>query len=187
MKNKKIIIGIIFIILITFLILYPNIEFYKDNHLYMMSYSKSFEVSKDFQELDEVTCYDESYTYNSKRDITVSSFEYKSFLFFKWLKVEYTKGNLCEKEYLLEESYINNFLENAIINEESDEVNLQDLIKNKKAIVKNKRYPWNDKHKYLSYKLDNKYQEMYIYYNEEGLLIIQVGLSDEGPKYIAYQ
>ena len=35
--------------------------------------------------------------------------------------------------------------------------------------------------------LDGNYKEMYISYNEDDLLIIQVGNSDEGPRYIAYK
>ena len=38
----------------------------------------------------------------------------------------------------------------------------------------------------FEYKLDGEYKEMYIFYNDD-LLIIQIGLSDEGPKFIAYK
>ena len=152
-----------------------------------MSYGKDFEFSEDFKELDQEKCYDESYSYNKKRDISISSWDYNGFLFFKWFKVQYEEGNVCETEFILEESYIKNFIENAKIKEDSDAVNLEELIKGKEAIVANKRYHWNDEHKYISYILDGKHQEMFISVNEDGLIIIQVGLSDEGPKYIAYK
>ena len=132
-------------------------------------------------------CYDESYTYNKKRNISISYWDYNGFLFFKWFKIKYKEGNVCATEFVLEETYIENFLENAQITEDSDDVNLEQLIKGKGAIVANKRYPWNDEHKYIGYLLDGKYEEMFIYTNEEGLIIIQVGSSDEGPKYIAYK
>ena len=77
------------------------------------------------------------------------------------------------------------FLNNAIIIE-GDDVDLAKLIKDKKAIVGNKKYPWDDNHKWISYKLDGKQQEMFIFIKEDKI-IIQVGLSDEGPKYIAYE
>ena len=68
-----------------------------------------------------------------------------------------------------------------------DNIDISELIKDKEPIVSNTRYPWNDKYLYIGYKLDGKYKEMYISYNEDDLLIIQVGNSDEGPRYIAYK
>ena len=186
-KLIKIIIAIIILIITIFLIIYPNIEFYKDGYLYMMFYDNIWEESEIFKELDQETCYDESYTYNKERDISISSFNPKKFLFFKWFKIKYEEGNVCTTEYTLEESYIKHFLENAKINEESDKVDLAKIIKGKEAIVSNKKYSWNDDYKYISYKLDGKENEMYIYTNEEGLLIIQVGSRDEDDKYIAYK
>jgi len=185
-KKKIIIIVVILIIIGIFICVYPNIEFYSGEYLYMMSYSDDFVDSEDFYKLEEETCYDESYSYNREKNISIISWDYKKFLFFKWFQVKYEKGNICETEFLLEESYIHNFLDNAVILE-SDDVDLASLIKDKEAIISNKRYPWNDEYKWISYKLDGKYEEMFISTNEEGLIIIQVGLSDEGPKYIAYK
>ena len=187
MKKKLIIISIVVIILLTSVLMYPKIEFHNDGYLYMMSYGSSFEKSEDFEELEQEMCYDESYSYNKKRNISISRWDYNGFLFFKWFKIKYVKGNVCETEFVLEESYIEHFLKSAIIDEESDNVNLANLIKDKEAIIANKRYPWSDNHKWIGYTLDGKYQDMFVYYNEEGLLIIQVGLSDEGPKFIAYK
>ena len=179
--------GFILIIIGIFICVYPNIEFYKDNYLYMMSYSKTWEESEDLKELEQELCYNESYSYNKKRDISITGWEYKNFLFFKWLKISYKTGNLCDTEYLLEESYITHFLKNAEIKDNDDNINLSHLIEGKKAIVANKRYPWNDNNSYISYILDGKYMEMFLYTTEEGVVVIQVGLGDEGPKYIAYK
>lgn len=189
MKNKFILAICIFLVLIIsiFVIIYPSIEFYKDDYLYLMSYGKDFEYSEDFEEFDQETCYDESYSYNKKRNISISSWDYEGFLFFRWFRVKYKEGNVCETEYVLEESYIKNFIENAKINDECDNIDLEFLIEGKTPIVSNKRYPLNDEHKYINYILDGKEREMFIYTNKEGLIIIQVGLSDEGPKYIAYK
>jgi len=183
MSKKLIILSIIVLILL----IYPKIEFHKDGYLYMMSYSSTFDNSEDFEELEQEMCYDESYSYNKKRNISISSWDYNGFLFFKWFKIKYVEGNVCANEFVLEESYIKYFLKNAIIDEESDIVDLANLIKDKEAIVVNKRYPWNDNYKWIGYILDGEYKDMFISYNEEGLLIIQVGLGDEGPKFIAYK
>jgi len=188
MKKRILLITAILLIIIVILIcIYPNIEFYYNNDLYMMSYSETFDQSEDFFELEQEMCYDESYSYNKKRDISIINWEYKNFLFFKWFKINYKEGNVCANEYLLEESYIEYFLENAEIKSNEDEIDLSKLIEGRKAIVANKRYPWNDNRSYIGYILDGEYKEMFIYIKEDGLLVIQVGSSDEGPKYIAYK
>ena len=183
--KKIIILGTIFLIIGLFI--YPKIEFYKDNHLYLMSYRKNWEESEDVKEIEEEFCYDESYSYNKKRNISIIDWEYKKFLIFKWFKIKYQKGNICLKEYQLDESYIKHFIEKAEIKENNSNINLKKLIEGKKAIVGNTRYPHNDNRKYIGYELDGEYKEMFIWMNEEGLIIIQVGLGDEGPKYIAYK
>ena len=183
MKKKIIITSLI---LILFIIIYPNIEFFYKDNFYMMTYGKDQIDSKDFQKLDENLCYNESRSYIKDKDISVIDYEYKGFLFFKWFKIRYEKGNICDKEYMLEESYIKRFIKEAKIIENEDKINIEKLIENKKAIVTNKKYPWNENYSYISYKLDNKYEEMYISYTDE-LLIIQVGSNDESPKFIAYK
>lgn len=175
----------IIIIIPIILCIYPFLEFKKDGYLYMMTYGKDLISSQDFEKIEDRTCYNESYSYNKKRNITITSWDYEGFLFFKWIKAKYKNGNECDKEFILEESYIKHFLKNAEIIE-GNEIDLESLIKDKKPILKNKRYPWNDDYKWISYKLDGKQKEMFIFI-EENLIIIQVGLSDEGPKYIAYE
>lgn len=188
MKKKSLSILVIVLIIIgIFICVYPNIEFHSDNYYYMLSYSKNWESSEDLKELEQNMCYDESYSYNEKRDISITNWEYKKVLFFKWFKINYKKGNVCATEYLLEENYINYFLDNAEIIENPDKIDLSKTIEGKEAIIANKRYPWNDNNSYISYILDGKYMEMYIYTSEDGLIVIQVGSSDEGAKYIAYK
>ncbi len=181
MNKKILIITPIFIIIILILLIYPTIEIKKNNKLYYFTYSE------DTSNFEDNMCYDESYAYNKKHNITINNWDYKKFLFFKLYILTYEEGNICENEYLLEESYIKKFIKKAKIKENSDNINLEKLIEGKTPIIKNKRYPWNDNYYYISYILDGEYQEMYISTNEDNLLIIQVGNSDEGPKYIAYE
>ena len=94
--KRKLLIGLsVFIVFfIGFLCLYPNLEFEKDGYLYLMGYGKYDYDSEDFYIVDgDYTCYDDGYSYSEERDISVKSWEYKGFLFFKYLKVEYIKGN----------------------------------------------------------------------------------------------
>lgn len=187
---KKIILIILTIILIIigiFLCIYPHIEFYYKNHLYMMSYSNDWVESEDLKELEEEMCYDESYSYNKKRNISIKNWEYNNFLFFKWFKINYQDGNICATEFLLKESYIKNFLENAQIKSNDDNIDLSKLIQGKKAIISNKKYSLNDNKSYIGYILDGKYNEMFISKSKDGLIVIRVGSTDEGPKYIAYK
>ena len=84
MKKKILIITItIIIVILSFLIIYPNIEFRKDNKLYYFTYSDNSD------EWDMNLCYDESYSYNEKRDISIKGWEYKKFLFFKLFILDY--------------------------------------------------------------------------------------------------
>ena len=56
----------------------------------------------------------------------------------------------------------------------------------KTAIVGNKRYFGDDYNNSIDYVLDGKYETLYVFYVDD-LLVIQVGFSDEGPKFIAYK
>ena len=179
----KLIISLIVLVVISLAIyfIYPTIEFTKGNKLYVLTFKE------DWSEWEENMCYDESYSYNKKRDISIYNWELKARGFFKYFILEYKKGNVCETEYVLEEEYINRVIKEAKIIENKDGIKLSKLIKNKKAIVGNTRYSWNDNHHYIGYELDGEFKEMYVSKNEEGLLIIQINPSDEGPKYIAYK
>lgn len=174
------ILKILVVILVLILVTYPNIEIRKDNKLIKLQYSDSI------SEFDQVTCYDDGYSYDEKRDISILQIDHKNFLFFHVLILEYEEGNICDREFILEESYINNFIENAEIEYNEHNIDIEELIKDKEAIVENKRYPHGDEVYEIGYKLDERYETMFIFYYEE-LLIIQVGLSDEGPKFIAYK
>lgn len=180
--NKKLIVFLISIIVLSLYLIIPLLEFNYGNKIYILSYND--DVSK----YDDYYCYDESVAYNKQKDISITGWDSKKVPFgFYMITLEYEEGNKCDTEYVLEEAYIDHFLKDAKISEDSDDVDLEELIKGKEAIVENKRYPWNDEYEWIGYELDGKHQDMFISTNEDGLIIIQVGLSDEGPKYIAYK
>ena len=168
------------LILFLFLLIYPFIEIDTGKKIIVFGYNE--DVSK----YEDVSCYDESYFYVEDKDISINNFTFSKFLFFHWIILDYEKGNVCETEYLLEEEYINNFLENAVILENENNIDLGKLIEGKKAIVSNKKYFGNDYKKSIYYKLDGKEEVMYIFYVDD-LLVIQVGNTDEGCKFIAYR
>ena len=68
----------------------------------------------------------------------------------------------------------------------SEVMNIIGDVKGKKAIIKNKRYTGNEYDKGIFYQLDGKYEELYVFYVDD-LLVIQVGSPDELPKFIAYE
>lgn len=100
--------------------------------------------------------------------------------------MEYVKGDVRETEFILDEAYIINFLENAEIEYNDNNIDLAKLIEGKEAVVGNQRYLGNDYANGIFYELDGKYEEMYIFYVDD-LLVIQVGSPDEQPKFIAYR
>ena len=178
MIKKIIIISVCFIL--TFLCIYPFIEIKFNNKIIKFSYSM------DISEFEENACYGENYFYNEKRNISIYNFDFNNFLFFHMIVMEFKEGNVCDTEYLLEEAYIEKFLENAEIKYNNKNIDLGKLIKNKKAIVANKRYFDNPYDTQIDYILDDRHETLYVFYVED-LLVIQVGLSDEGPKFIAYK
>lgn len=176
---KKIII-ISSITVILFLLFLPIIKIDKNNKLMFISYSD------DISKYEDYTCYHESVSYLEKKDISIKKFNIRKFLIFYLFTLEYEKGNLCDTEYLLEESYITKFINEAEITYNSNNIDIKELIKGKTAIVSNTRYLGNDYETSISYKLDGKYEIMYIFYVDD-LLIIQVGSPDESTKFIAYK
>ena len=60
------------------------------------------------------------------------------------------------------------------------------LIEGKEAIVGNIRYFTDEEKMRIEYSLDDVYEVMYLF-EAEGVLVIQVGEIDEGPKFIAYK
>ena len=184
-KRKNIlIIAILLLIIISIFIfifiLLPLIEFDINNKIIYISYND------DFSKYEDYTCYHESVSYNEKKNISITDIDIKKYFIFYKITLKYEKGNLCEREYLLEENYIKRFINEAEIIDNPNNINLKELIKDKKPIVGNTRYFDNDYETYIEYKLDDKYETMYIFYNED-LLIIQVGNPDETIKFIAYK
>lgn len=181
MKKKLILlISILILLIILFLSIYPFITIDKGNKLILFRYSD------DITEFEEVTCYDDGYSYNKKRDISIKGIDFNKFLFFHIITLEYEKGNICATEFYLEEDYIIDFIKNAEIQYNDKNINLKELIEGKEAIIGNTRYSGNDYETEIGYILNGKENVMYIFYIED-LLVIQVGYSDEGPKFIAYK
>lgn len=181
MKKKLIcIMGIILILIAVFLIAYPHIEIKTEEKLIVCNYSG------DFSEYEDNASYNELYFYNEKYDISIKTFDVKKFLFFYTVHMEYIDGDFRETQFTLTEDYIENFLKNAKIEENENNIDLAELIKGKTAVMGNTRYLGNEYDMGIFYELDGRYEEMWVFYDEE-LLIIQVGSPDELPRFIAYK
>lgn len=100
--------------------------------------------------------------------------------------MEYIEGDFRETQFILEESYIEDFLENAEITDCPEGFDLAALIEGREAVVGNTRYLGNEYDYCIFYKLNDRYDEMYVFYKDD-LLIIQVGSPDELPRFIAYK
>lgn len=180
--KKKIWIPIIAVTLLTgiFLLIYPNIEIQTDDKFI------AFRYSDDITEFEDEISYNESHAYYEKRDISIYNYDFKKFLFFHVITMDYVEGNYCDTQFILEESYIDDFLERAKIEYNDNNLDIAKLIEGKKAIIGNTRYLGNDYENAIYYELDGKHEELYVFYVED-LLVIQVGSPDESPKYIAYK
>lgn len=161
-------------------LIYPNIEFRKDGRLYVCRFSG------DFSEFEENASYNELYFYNEKRDISLHHFDVKNFLCFYVLSFDYVAGDFRQTQFVLEEGYITHWLEAARIEENPENIDLAALIEGKTAVVGNTRYPGNEYDKGITYELDGKWEELYVY-ECDGMTVIQVGSPDELPKFIAYR
>ena len=78
------------------------------------------------------------------------------------------------------------FINNAIIESNDTNIDVKNLIEGKTAIVSNTRYLGNDYETAIYYELNDRYDVMYIFDNDD-LLIFQVGFPDEGSRFIAYK
>ena len=182
MKKRLWIIPVAAVVLLAVLTaaVYPNIEFRKDGKLYVCRFSG------DFSEFEENASYNELYFYNEERDISLHHFDVKNFLCFYLLTFDYVEGDVRQTQFVLGEDYITHWLEAAQIEENPENIDLAALIEGKTAVVGNTRYPGNEYDKGITYVLDGKWEELYVY-ESDGLTVIQVGSPDELPKYIAYK
>ena len=145
--KKRYFLFIILFVLVVFLVIYPFILIDTGDRLIKFSYDG------DVSEFEDVSCYDESYFYDEKRDISIYDFDFNKFMFFHVDVMKYEIGNVCDTEYLLEESYIDNFLNNAVIMSNEKNISLDELISGKNAIVSNTRYFGNDYENMIEYTL----------------------------------
>ncbi len=180
MKKKVFIIIFAAVFLIAFFALYPTIEFRHDKKLYVFSYSD------DMSPFEENLCLSENHSYDAQRDVSFYGWELKEFLFFKLFVLEYEEGNVCSTEYMLPTEYIDAFLSRAEITYNPKNIDLTSLLAGKTVIEGNTRYIGNEYDTVIEYVLDGKHETLFLFYDDD-LLIIQVGLSDEGPRFIAYR
>lgn len=181
MKKKLFVFTVVLVVIILILVLLPFIKIKSNGKINYISYT-----DQSFKYEDGKSCYSESYFYNEKMDISISDVDSRRILFFYFNTIQYKEGNVCDYEYYLEEEYITNFLNNAEIIYNDNNLDIGKLIEGRKAIVSNTLYLGNDYNNMINYKLDGKYQILYVFYVDD-LLVIQVGNRDEGAKFIAYE
>lgn len=181
MKKKIIIISIVVLSVILLLILIPYIKIDTGSKIMYLKYNDHID-----EEYEDNMCYHESVSYVEDKNISVTGITIEKKFIFYLITLEYVNGNLCDTEYLLEESYIKNFINNAEITYNSHNLDIEKLIEGKTAIVSNTRYLGNEYDTFIEFNLDNKYEIMYIFYKDD-LLIFQVGSPDESTKFIAYK
>ncbi len=189
-KSVLIALAATIVFVIAVFLIYPHITIQTEDQLIACRYSD------DISEFESQVSADERYTYYADKDVTWTGFDSQKYGPFYVLTFEIQPGNLIEGMYLLEESYISDFLEHAaieVVEKDYKEVELTTddiaaMLDGKTAIVSNQRYtcPDYDTAYRVYYQLSDEENILYIF-ESDGLLAIQVGYPDEGPKYIAYE
>lgn len=137
-------------------------------------------------EENSTTCYDDSLTYLKDKGITINDSDLDKVGFLWYHRLTFEEGNLCDYEFYIEEKDFLYMITKGEIVENESKLDLSKMIKGKEAIVGNTRYPWEDDYKYIVLNIDGEHKEIYVTERED-MLVIQIGNSDEGPKYIAYK
>ena len=181
MKETKRRYGIILIVLIiVFLAVFPRIEIQGDEIFIACRYTDSI------SEFEDELSYNEKYWYYEERDISFYSLDIKKFLCFHIIIMQYEEGNYCDTQFMLDESYINAFIEFATIDYNSSDINVEELIEGKVPIMGNTRYIRPENAAQIDYDLEGDYATMFVY-EVDDLLVFEVRFPDEGSHYIAYR
>jgi hypothetical protein len=191
MKKKGLIaLAAVAVVLAAGLLIYPNITIQTEDQIIACRYSD------DTSQFETEVSADECYVYWEDRDVTWSGFDVKKLGPFHIIYLETEPGNTINSKYALDPDYMDQFLAGAVIDvveKDYKEIDftlddLADLIAGKQAVEGGGRYvcPDYDAATKIYYTLDGQESFMSIF-ETDGLLVIQVGYSDEGPKFIAYE
>lgn len=179
MKRRILFIVVPIIIIAALLVIYPHIEIKTENAL------TAFRYSGDLSEFDSLGTADETYFYNEKYDISLYDFDINNFLIFHKITMKYKEGDMREQQFLLKAEYMETLLKNWEITENADGIDVHRLLDGKEPIEQNKRIPFETFTHSIYYVLDGRENVMYIG-ERDGQVLIQIGNSDEGPKFITY-
>ena len=180
MKKRTLFFAVLFILIAAFFIVYPQIEIKTENVLIALRYSD------DISEFDTLATADETYFYNENHDISLYDFEIDNFLVFHKITMKYKDGDMRKKQFSIEPEHIENLLKNWQITENEGDVDVAEMLEGKKAIQQNERIPFDNFTHSIYYVFDGEENVMHIG-EKNGQVLIQIGNSDEGPKYIAYE
>ncbi|MBR3755860.1 MAG: hypothetical protein IKK48_02015 [Firmicutes bacterium] len=172
------------------LLIYPNITIQTEAQLIACRYSD------DTSAFETEISADECYVYDATRNVTWSGFDVKKFGPFYVLIFETEPGNAIASKYALDPGYMDTFLARAeieLVEKDYKEIafdvdDVAALLSGKTPMEAGGRYtcPDYDVATKIYYTLDGEESFMSIY-ETDGLLVVQVGYPDEGPKFIAYK
>ncbi|MBR3786664.1 MAG: hypothetical protein IKJ77_09675 [Firmicutes bacterium] len=189
-KKTMTILAVAVAVIAAGLLIYPHITIQTEDKLIACRYSD------DISGFETEVSPDENYTYWAERDVTWSGFHFRKFGPFYVLVFDIEEGNTIASKYVLDQEYLDAFLAEAaidVVEKDYKEIRLTTddvvaMIAGKTPLKNGGRYtcPDYDAATTIYYTLHGKENVMYIY-ETDGLLVIQVGYPDEGPKYIAYE
>lgn len=189
-KKGLIVLAAVAVVLAAGLLIYPNITIQTEDQIIACRYTD------DTSQFETEFSADECYVYWEDRDVTWSSYDVKKLGPFYVIYLETEPGNTIDSKYALDPEYMDQFLAGAVIDVAEKDykeidftlADVADLISGKQAVEGCGRYvcPDYDAATKIYYTLDGQENFMSIF-EVDGLLVVQVGYPDEGPKYIAYE
>lgn len=133
------------------------------------------------------SCYDESYFYDAKNNVTYNQYIVKSSGMTREINITFQKGNYCENEYVLDDNWINITDASNVTSATFDYQKLLEILTNAKRLAFNSRIPYNEQN---SYSIDYVYNKIWFVlrfnvYDKSIIGVTRVDAND-ASKYAIY-
>lgn len=131
------------------------------------------------------SCYDESYFYDKKLDVTYSKYVVETHGIYKNIEITFQKGDFCKREHILEENWIDTISNSKVVDSTVNYVELIKLMSQAERVEFNGTLSFDDKYQ-INY-LYNKYGYTFYFvpYSKNVIGIIK-GDANESKKYAIF-
>lgn len=130
-------------------------------------------------------CYDESYFYDLKNNITYGQYEIKSNFLFSKIKISYSNKNICADEYVLNDNWLDIFKASTITDYNINYESIIAKLTNAKRLPLAGIIEFNDQYQ-VSYLNQNKGYSLYFTVYSDNVVGIIVLDANDAKKYAIY-